>query len=200
MPNPEEIAIIQGLRAGGKERSSFENKLWTLFSDITYWGITKYHLPEDEIWDAYSYTILHVITNIVTGRYKEAPDTLLRTYTAAIFHHKCMDRIGMTSKHPNTKYLKKPQTIEGGLSNMLPDNVKNVVEEIIQREDRLRLKKCLDQMGEPCKRLLLLYASKYKDREIAGIMGYSSSDVVKKTRQRCMEKLRRYYINLYNNE
>jgi RNA polymerase sigma factor (sigma-70 family) len=200
MPSAEEIAIIQGLRTGGTERERFENMLWKLFSNFIHWGITKYNLPKDEVRHAYDDAILCVIINIVTGRYKEDSNALLKTYAGTIFHRKCIDRIHSNGKNATTQNLKNLQPVQESLSEMLPDEIKNVVEEIIEREEQLKIKKCLDKIGEPCKDILELHASGYKDKEIAEMMKYSSSDVVKQSRYRCMEKLSHYYLNLYKYE
>src|SRR6476619_5905181 len=109
MPNSEEIAIIQGLRAGGTERERFENRLWKLFSHFIHWGITKYNLPKDDVRLAYDDTILSVIINIVTDKYKEDDNTLLKTYAESIFHRKCIDRIRSGGKNATKHNLNNPQ-------------------------------------------------------------------------------------------
>ena len=80
MPCSDEITIIEGLRAGGTERERYENLLWKQFSEFIKWGIIEYRLPKDEVRQAYDDAILCVIMNIVTLRYKEDDNTLLKTY------------------------------------------------------------------------------------------------------------------------
>jgi RNA polymerase sigma factor (sigma-70 family) len=189
MPSSEEIWIIEGLRTGGTERERYENMLWKLFSHFITWGIVKYKLPTDEARQAYDDAILCVIINIVTVRYKEDDNTLLKTYAATIFQHKCIDRIRSDSKSASTHHLKNQQTVKNSLSEMLPDEVKDVVEKIIEKEEHLKMKKCLEKLGDLCNKILQLFASGYKDKEIAAMMNYSSSEVVKQSRYRCMEKL-----------
>ena len=205
MPNAEEIIIIEGLRSGGIERRRFENTLWKKFSHFIHWGVTRYNLNKDEVRHAYDDAICSVIINIVARKYEADTNTLLKTYAETIFHYKCIDRINKTNKKLNTQHiekenLKNPQPIKDGLSEMLPDEVKNAIEEMIEREDQLKMKKCLEKTGETCKEILKLYAGGYKDREIAAIMKYNSSDVVKQTRYRCMEKLSENYSNIYKYE
>jgi RNA polymerase sigma factor (sigma-70 family) len=209
MPNEEEITIIEGLRSGGIERRRFENILWQRFSSFIYWGVSKYNLPKDEVRLAYDDAICSVITNIISniisGKYQPDSGALLKTYAETIFHHKCIDHIGRTKKTADGKNnekqnLRHPQPIQDSLAEALPDDVKTVVEEIIEREEQSKMKKCLEKIGEVCKEILRLYAGSYKDREIAAIMRYNSADVVKQTRYRCMEKLSEFYLNLYKYE
>jgi len=189
MPSAEEITIIQGLRAGGTQRERFENKLWKLFSYFIHWGTTKYNLLSDEVRQAYDDAILCVIINIVTGRYKEDDNTLLKTYAETIFQRKCIDHIRSGSNNATKHNLKNPQPVKESLLEILPNDVKNVVDKIIEQEEHLKMKKCLEKIGGPCNKLLQLFASGYKDKEIAGMMKYSSPEVVKQSRYRCMEKL-----------
>ena len=200
MPNPEEIAIIQGLHAGGIERRRFENLLWQRFSYFIHWGIAKYHLPKDEVRQAYNDAILNVIINIVTGRYKEQPNVLLKTYTETIFYRRCIDHTQQGGKNASTPNPKNQVFLKNSFLEMLPGSVKNAIEEIIQREDQLKIKTCLAQLGENCKKILQLSGIGYKDKEIADFMQYSSADVVKQSRRRCLEKLSRYYIHRYKYE
>src|SRR3982751_48153 len=149
MPSSEEIAIIQGLRAGGTEQERFANRLWKLFSHFINWGTTKYNLPWDEVRQAYNDTILCVIINIVTSRYKEDSNALLKTYAETIFNRKCIDRF-LSSRKDGTKHnLKKTQSVKDSLLEMLPAEVKNVLEEIIEREDQLKMNRYLEQIGKP---------------------------------------------------
>ena len=189
MPTSEEITIIEGLCAGGTERERFENMLWKLFSHFINWGIVKYRLPKDEVREAYDDAILCVIINIVTGSYKKDDNTLLKTYAEIIFKRKCIDHIRSDSKNVTKQNLKNPKPITDNLLEMLPAEVKNVVQTLIDKEEHLRMKKCLDIIGDPCKEILQLFASGYKDKEIAGMLKYSSSEVAKQSRYRCMKKL-----------
>jgi RNA polymerase sigma factor (sigma-70 family) len=189
MPNSEEITIIEGLCAGGTERERFENMLWRLFSPFINWGIVKYRLTKDEVRQAYDDAILCVIINIVTGSYKKDDNTLLKTYAESIFQRKCIDCIRSGSNNVTKQNLKNPYSIKDSLLEMLPAEVKNVVQTLIEKEEHLRMKKCLDKIGEPCKEILQLFASGYKDKEIAVMLKYRSSEVAKQIRYRCMKKL-----------
>lgn len=205
MPNSEEILIIEGLRSGGSERQRFESILWKKFSGFVYWGMTRYHLTKDDARHAYDDAICSVITNIVTRKYQQDSNALLKTYAETIFRNKCLDRIDKTKRKLTTQSaekenLKSPQPINESLSDKLPSEVKNTIEDIIEREDQLKIKQCLEKIGEICKEILTLFAANYKDKEIAEIMKYSSSDVVKQTRYRCLEKLREQYLSIYKYE
>lgn len=193
MPNAEEIIIIEGLKAGGITRRRFENVLWQKFKGFINWAAAKYRLTKDELHHAYDDAICSVIENIVTGRYKEDANALLKTYAETIFHYKCIDmmpRKGAKYKHGNPA---DAQPISESLVEMLPSELKNTIELIIEQEDRLKMQRCLDKLGDICKELLRLFGGNYKDKEIAELMNYSSPEVAKQTRYRCLERLSENY-------
>jgi RNA polymerase sigma factor (sigma-70 family) len=204
MPNAEEIIIIEGLKAGGMTRRRFENALWQKFIGFINWAGSKYQLSKDDLRHAYDDTICSVIMNIASGKYEMDSNALLKTYAEAIFHHKCIDRLDRSkgSKEQNQvkKNLKKPESFSKTLTDMLPNPVKNTIDILIEKEDRLKMQRCLEKLGETCREILKLFGGNYKDKEIAVMLNYSSSEVVKQTRYRCMEKLTDTYKIMYKHE
>jgi RNA polymerase sigma-70 factor (ECF subfamily) len=75
----------------------------------------------------------------------------------------------------------------------LSDNAKSVVQQIVEQSDFEEMKKKLAELGENCRSLLTMFAEGYADREIALTMEYKSAEVVKTSRLRCLEKLRKMY-------
>ena len=80
----------------------------------------------------------------------------------------------------------------------LPDKTKSIIQQIIEKSQRTSLLQKLEEIGEKCKRLLLLFEDGYTDKEIAEIMQYNSADVVKTSRLRCLEKLKAKVFNTRN--
>ena len=62
-----------------------------------------------------------------------------------------------------------------------------------EKTDWELLRKKLNEIGENCQRFLQFWAEGYYDKEIAPLLEYKSSDVVKTSRLRCLEKLRQLY-------
>jgi RNA polymerase sigma factor (sigma-70 family) len=204
MPNAEEIRIIDGLKAGGNARRRFENELWERFRNFIGLGVTKYSLSNDDVRDAYDDTICSVIINIVSGKYQESSDALLKTYAEAIFHHKCIDRLdrskGGTDAAIAKKNLRNPQSFTEILVDMLPNPVRTTIELIIEKEDQQKMQRCLEKIGDTCREILKLFGGNYKDKEIAVMLNYSSSEVAKQSRYRCMAKLTETYMTMYKHE
>ena len=74
--------------------------------------------------------------------------------------------------------------------NQLPDNAKTIVERLLNNELKEKVKAQLNNIGEKCKEVLLMFEDGLSDKEIAELVLYSNAAVVKTTRLRCLEKLR----------
>ena len=180
-----EKEIIAGLQEGGMQRKAAERKLFERFFYIIKQGATKYSISEEDSTSAYSDTIISVIENIVANKFEGQAS--LKSYTYKIFYNKCVDTIRKAttnkSKVHNTSYV-------DDFLSVLPDKAKNVIEQMIERSEKSLLTQKMEEIGEKCKQLLLLFEDGYTDKEIAKIMLYNSSDVAKTSRLRCLEKLR----------
>ena len=178
--------IIAALKEGGSERRKSEKRLYEVFFYLIRHGVRKYRISEDEASSAYSDTIISVIDNIVADKFEGRSS--LKSYTYQIFMNKCVD---VVRKHTTNKGKVNSQadTIDS-LIFTLPDHARSAVQQMIDKHERNVLLEKLNEIGDKCKKLLLLYEDGYNDKEIAREMEYNSPDVVKSTRMRCLEKLR----------
>lgn len=177
--------IVEGLRAGGLERRKHENALFARYIYLVKQYEKKYSLPEEEVLSAYSDTILTVITNVVNGSFEGRAS--LKSYTSQIFMNKCVDAI--RKKTTNKNVVNRPADIDS-LANVLPDKTRNIVQALIDKNERYSLLQKLNALVGKCRQLLMLYEEGYSDQEIAKEMDYKSADVVKTSRMRCLEKLK----------
>ena len=73
------------------------------------------------------------------------------------------------------------------------DRERAFIQTLIDKTDWKVLREKLGQLGDDCRKMLLLWADSYSDREIAALMEYKTADVVKTSRLRCLGKLRQLY-------
>lgn len=106
--------------------------------------------------------------------------------------NKCVDAVRKrTTKKSKVDY----RTTEiDDLVNILPDKARSAVQQMIEGNDHELLYRLVGELGDKCKQLLMLFEDGYDDKDIAAQMRYNSSDVVKTTRLRCLEKLREKYF------
>jgi RNA polymerase sigma factor (sigma-70 family) len=183
-----DLQIIDHLTRGGIHKRKGEEELFTTYMYFIHEGVRKYSLTEEESFDAYSDTILSAIERITDGSFERASS--LKTYLYKIFHNKSVDLLRKKATNKN----KVHQTVS--ITDMLlhvSDAAKSIVQKLADEADEHLLKQRLAELGDTCRQLLQLSAEGHTDREIAGLMEYKTADVVKTSRLRCMERLRRLY-------
>ncbi len=184
MPD-QDLQILDGLKAGYKQRTEQEKKLYHQYSYFIGEGCKKYNLTNDDSFSAYSDALLSAIHNIVAGNFDGRSS--LKTYLFQIFSHKCIDlvRKNTTNKQQVHQTVPVPEMLE-----QLPDGARNIVQHMIDSQKKAALKKHLEIMGEKCREILMLFEDGLTDREIAEELQYNSAAVAKTTRLRCLDKLR----------
>lgn len=185
--NSVEKEILSSFEAGGVSRRLAERKLFEHFYYLVKHGAKKYSISEDNAASAFSDTILSVIDNIVSHKFEGRSS--LKSYTYKIFLNKCVDIIRKETTNRN-KVNKTVETTD--LLAALPDNTKSIIQKIIDKSLQQNLKQRIEEIGDKCKKLLLFFEDGYSDMEIAALMEYNSPDVVKTSRLRCIEKLRKF--------
>ena len=189
-PQPFEQDIINKLMQGGIDRKKAEEQLFSHYVYFIEQAMHKYSFPEDEAFNIYADTIMVAITRITDGTFEGRSS--LKTWLFQIFHNKCVDLVRKNAT--NKSSVHHSQSISGMLFQ-IADTAKLVIQEMMEKTDMERIKQKLNEIGESCRRLLLLWADGYNDKEIAAAMEYKSADVVKTSRLRCLEKLRYLYKN-----
>lgn len=180
--------IIGRFHQGGIERRRSEEQLFNRFAYFIREGIRKYALSEDEAFSAYSDTILVAIENIKNSGFEGRSS--LKTYLSRIFNNKCVDLF--RKKTTNKNSVNRSETISDRLMS-LSDTARSVLQKLIDKTDWDLLREKLNELEDKCRQLLLYWSDSYSDREIAGMLNYKTADVVKTSRLRCLEKLRRLY-------
>ena len=186
---PSDETIIQGIRVGGTLRRQSENHLYEKFSYFIKEGVKKHTIDQEDSATAYSDTVLTVIDHIVSNRFEGRSS--LKSYLFQIFSNKCVDVIRKKTTHKaasqyDTILLKE-------IMYPLSDSAQTIIQQIIEEESRQQLIERINLIGEKCKKLLLAWCDGYSDKEIALQLQYSSQEVVKTSRMRCINKLKEIY-------
>lgn len=178
--------LIEGLKAGGSQRQIFERELYRNYFYLIGHGMKKYNLPEEDVASAYSDTVISLIHQVLSGKFEGR--SALKSYTYQIFCNKCVD---LLRKETTNKQKANHGIPIDSLVMELPDLARNVVQQLIAKEQRMNLMDKLQEIGDKCKQVLLFFEDGYSDKEIAGFMEYNSPEVVKTSRMRCLDKLRK---------
>ena len=176
--------MIEGLRSGGAQRKLTEKRLFEHFFYLVRLARSKYNLLAEDCASVYSDTIIAVIQNVISGKFEGRSS--LKTYTYQILMNKCVDAIRKNTTH---RMVYDSDVLES-MTASLPDKARNVVQQLIDKGNRFTLEQHIQNLGEKCRQLLLLFEDGYSDKEIAREMDYNSANVVKTSRLRCLDKLR----------
>jgi RNA polymerase sigma factor (sigma-70 family) len=183
--------LIDNLRQDGVIKRRGEEQLFTAYDYFIRQGMHKHSLSEEEAFDAYSDTILSAIEKVHNGSFEGRSS--LKTWLYQIFHHKCVDLLRKRATNKNSVH----QTASmGDMLLQLSDSSKSIIQNLIDKADWSFLKQKLNELGDTCRRLLVLSADGYSDKEISSVMEYKTADVVKTSRLRCLERLRQLYKRL----
>jgi RNA polymerase sigma factor (sigma-70 family) len=180
--------IIEQLRQSGIDKRRSEEQLFNRFSYFVREGMTKHALSEDESFNAYSDTILAALENIRNTHFEARAS--LKTYLYQIFHNKCVDLLRKRTTNKNSVH--RHESISDRLL-LLSDSARTVVQKLIDKADWNLLKEKLKELEEKCRQLLMFWGENYSDKEIASLLNYKTADVVKTSRLRCLERLRKLY-------
>jgi len=186
--NISDQEIIEQLRHSGIDKIKSEEQLFNRYVYFIREGMSKHSLTEDDAFDAYSDTLLSAIEKISNGTFEGRSS--LKTYLYQIFHNKCVDLL--RKKTTNKQSVHRAESISDKYEQM-SDPAKTIIQQLIEKSDWDLLKKKLTELEEKCRKLLMMWADSYADKEIAVALAYKSADVVKTSRLRCLDKLRQLY-------
>jgi RNA polymerase sigma-70 factor (ECF subfamily) len=184
----DEREIIDSIGQNGAERKKGEERLFNRYAYFIKEAIHKYSLSDEDSFDLYSDTVISAIEKIASGSFQGRSS--LKTWLYSIFHNKYVDFLRKRSTNKSSIHHTLSMS---DLIMEISDHTKTIIQKLVDKTDHEILKQKLAQLGDSCRQMLMLWADGYSDKEIAGLMEYKTSDVVKTSRLRCLEKLKQLY-------
>ncbi|HTE24152.1 RNA polymerase sigma factor [Flavitalea sp.] len=191
----DDLEIISGLVDDPQRRQIVEKELYSKFVYFINEGINHYNLNYEDSFSAYSDAILTLIHNVKNRIFSQKSS--IKTYLHKIYSNKCIDLIrkNSTVKDKVNQSVSKPELLD-----QIPDKVRSVIENLIQDQRITAIRKNIQEIGDKCKQILMLFQDDYSDKEIADLLGYNSASVAKVTRLRCMQKIKEKMKNFISHE
>ncbi len=142
------------------------------------------------------------------GGDKSDVDDMLQEAIVVLWQNVCSGQFELKSKIGTyllavvkNKWLaecrKRRRYTGGELPEEKEDGRLPVLDEIIDAEESRWIQQALDKLDSPCKRLLLLFYFEERNlRDIARIMGFANTDVVKSKKYQCKKSLQKIVTRL----
>lgn len=180
-----DVEIINNLKTSGINKRKAEEKLFERFSYFIRLKENKNSLSREDLFDAYSDTVLAVINSIAYDSFQNRSS--LKTFMYEIYQNKCIDRLRRKSTHKYTVHKTEPLS---EIQSCLSDSSLSVFEKLVYQSELECIHQQMIYLSENCRNALLLSLNGYSDKEIAAIIKFKTADVAKTSRQRSIKKLR----------
>ncbi|MDJ1468576.1 sigma-70 family RNA polymerase sigma factor [Cytophagaceae bacterium DM2B3-1] len=139
---------------------------------------------EEDAKDIYQEIIIHLYEKIKEGNF--ILTCQLKTYLYAVGRKKWLNRL-----RGNHFVRDSEEVLED-----LPE----IIEEESFMPEPAQLQNGIEQLGEPCRTLLIyFYYEKMSLEQIASHMQYASPNVAKQQKFRCIERLKKNFLSLHTN-
>ncbi len=157
-------------------------------SEFINWTLARYSIDRQEARDIYQNTILIFYENILTGKLVSLNSTL-KTYLFAIGRNKIREYLRDRSRLVSPP--DKPDAYGAAREESTSDGSDNDTD--LEQDYRAELfRQCLDNLGEPCKGVLVAYYyHKLSMTEIAEQFGYKNESTAKNSKYKCLQRLKK---------
>lgn len=173
--------IIEAFSTGGALKEQAVNHLMNEYIPYLPKVAKKTGLSKNEALDVFTDAIMALIDQTTSAQFKGA--SKLSTYFYKIFYFKCVD---LFRKKTTNKIDYKDEL------SISSDSTPIIINKIETDEKIKQLYKYLDQLGDPCKQILLDWGFwGYNMKEIAERTGLENSVQAKDRKYKCLKKLRK---------
>jgi RNA polymerase sigma factor (sigma-70 family) len=173
--------IIEAFSTGGALKEQAVNHVMSEYIPYLPKVAKKTGLSQDEALDVFTDAIMALIDQTTSAQFKGA--SKLSTYFYKIFYFKSVDLFRKNTTNQIDYREELPEAID---SESLP------IKKMETNEDINQLHQYLDQIGEPCKQILLDWGFwGYNMNEIAERAGLEGSTQAKDRKYKCLQKLRK---------
>lgn len=176
----KENRLIKLIKSGDK--SSLES-VYTLYKKEFLLYSNRFSVSHDDVLDIYQDTIIALHNNIMSGKL-ETLSCSLKTYLFTIGKYQIYNRLKIKTTSEDVadyEYLLQEENEDAFL---------------LQEENIIALQKAYKELGGKCQEVLrLFYYQNYSLEEIKNNLDYTSKDVVKSQKSRCLKQLKEIILN-----
>ena len=146
-----------------------------------HWITNTHQCTRDEAVEIFQHSILTFYENVVEGSFEGLKTAGIKTYIYSIGKNKLLGD------------YRKNMRISSTESVDAEENSEIVVDvEHIKSQKLETIKKAIQDLGDPCKKLLeLFYFNNLSNDEIAEIMDYKNGNTVKNLKYKCIQRIKK---------
>jgi len=184
LTNHKDNIICEQLVGLAKERDSALAKVYSQHRDSCFSYIFKNSGSTEDAKDVYQEAIIVFYENVLSGKFNGK--SAIGTYLYSIVKFKWLNSIkqkGMQVRHK--EQIAKDSTV-----------YIDAVKDLVRTESEAQILAVLDTVGLKCKKLLIAsFYHQHSIAEIAKIMSFSSEQIVRNQKYKCLKKLRKIVSN-----
>ncbi len=174
-----EDSVILRLKRGDQEALE---EIYTKYREgFLHWITNTHQCTRDEAVEIFQYSILTFYENVVEGTFEELKSAGLKTYLYSIGKNKLL------SDYRKGMKLSLRESLD-------PDEYTEFESDVdfIRKQKIDHITKALNELGDPCKRLLeLFYFNNLSTDEIAEVMNYKNGNTVKNLKYKCIQRIKK---------
>lgn len=161
---------------------------------LVAWAVQSYHCDEQIAIEVYQKAFTVMYMNVRSGRLTKLTSSL-KTYIFSVARNLFRESF----RNKNGQHIPLDET---NSNILLPDHLDNsFFESEQQAHKREVVRQLLDQIGDPCRKLLrMLFIDGFKPKEVLAEMGYSDDRVARKRKSLCLKQMREITVALKNKE
>jgi RNA polymerase sigma-70 factor (ECF subfamily) len=175
-----ENQIIERIRQGGQSELGMIYESYR--TEFLQWISKEYHCSEDDSKDIFQLTILIFYDNVKSGKLEHLVSSI-KTYLFAI---------GKNVAKENMRKARRTTPINQ--EKWLKEHLIDEPDSRIEDDAFIIAKKALEQLGQPCQKLVeLFYYEKKSMDEISVRLNYKNAETAKNQKCKCMARLRKLF-------
>src|SRR5690606_1519259 len=177
----KENKLIEQIRSGDQQAIE---QIYTLFKGEFLVYSSRFSVSDEDAIDIYQDSIVVLYENILSGKLTSLTSSL-KTYLFAIGKYKIYNSLKI-----------KANVLDFAEYEYLLDGESD--EEFLLREENIkRQQQAYQQLGDTCRKVIqLFYYETLSIEEMKARLGYSSKDVVKSQKSRCIKQIREIILKL----
>lgn len=147
------------------------------------WAKKQSNLSEPDLADTFQEAVIVFYQQVLNGRITQL-DATIKTYLFGIGKKILLKKGVKTSRY---------QLIATPEEQLIQEMDWSVFEREEANHRQRLIQDSLEKLGEPCQKILrLFYFERYRAKEISITLGYSSEEVVRSQKLRCINQLRKW--------